>query len=82
MIATPYQKPTAAAAEPSSDFDVLASRDLDLLLVADGHLREAWRALTPPAVRSVVAAGCILEIGAMLGDLASELRRIEDEQAI
>ena len=63
-------------------FDPIASRDLDLLAAADGHLRLAWKALTPVARRSVVAAGCILEIGAMLGDLASERRRLEESVGI
>lgn len=76
-------KPNANPEESSSlDFDPIASRDLDLIAATDGRLRQAWRGLTPVARRSVVAAGCILEIAAMLGDLASERRLIEGENGL
>lgn len=78
-------KPTAESVEASSPtpaFDPAVSRDLDLIAATDGHLRQAWRALTTVARRSVVVAGCILEIAAMLGDLASERRRIEGEAGL
>ena len=70
------------APDVAREFDPIVSRNLDLLAAADGHLRQAWRALTPVAHRSVVASGCILEIGAMLGDLASERRQLEEAAGI
>lgn len=63
-------------------FDPVASRDLEQIEVADGHLRQAWKDLTPVARRSVVAAGCILEIAAMQADLQREQRRIEAEAGL
>ena len=66
----------------SERFDPIASRDLELLERADGHLRQAWKDLTRPARRSAVATGCILELACMLADLHGERRKIEEAAQI
>ena len=73
---------TTAASDVARPFDRDASRDLEAFEVASNNLREAWRALTVPARRNARACGVILEIAAMLGDLASERRRIEEEVGV
>lgn len=75
--------PTIGSSSPAPvPFDRQASRDLEQIGLASEHLRDAWRALTPVGNRRTFACGLVLEIAAMLGDLASEERRIESEARI
>ena len=71
--------PVPEAAPP---FDRRVSRDLEAFDVASENLRHAWRVLTLPGRRNPRACGVILDIAAILGDLASEQRRIEDEAGL
>ena len=71
VTAQPAQSPEPGPAP----FD----RDLEQIDAAAGHLREAWRSLTPLGRRHTFARGLILDVAALLGSLAAEQRRIETE---
>ena len=58
------------------------SRDLEQIAEATNHFRQAWRALTPLGSRHAFAGTIVLEIALMMGTLAAERRRLEDEQGL
>ena len=75
----PNPEPPDAA---SPDFDFALSRDLEAIEAATEHFRRAWRSLTPIAKRHAFAGGLVLETASMMGDLASERRKMEEAAQI
>ena len=82
MIATPYQKRTASAAEPSSAFDAGLSAELDRVEAAITGVEVALRPLWAAARKSPAVARVVAESMRAMADLRRERGIIEERLGI